>query len=152
MNVTVSFFPFIKMASSIKELSLTFNLMAIGRTSARSNYNFLLGYKYERFAASLEYAQAYSKNVSNRISAVSFSTSLDVVGPLQVLGRYDYSDIKNPAITFVPNKLDHFVLVGLNTKWFDAHFQVAATFDVNYDPSSRVETSKRFMLATQTLI
>ena len=152
VHLMASFFPFTNMDETIKDLSVTLNVMSIARVTARSGYNILVGYKYEKFATSLEYAGAYSSIATNKVSAISFGASYDVWGPFQVLGRYDYADIKNPALTFLPSNLNNVFLLGLNTKWFDNHFQVAVTYDQNYDPSTKANVSKRFMIATQTLI
>ena len=44
---------------AVKDISVTVNWKAAARTSVRSNYNLLLGYKYAGFASSLEYLATY---------------------------------------------------------------------------------------------
>ena len=151
VHLMVSLFPFMKNESSaMKDLSLTVNIMSIARTTARSSYNLLLGYKYEKFATSFEYAGAYSSIATNKVSAMSVGASYDVWGPMQVLGRYDYADIKAVTQTFYLTNINNVFLLGLNTKWFDGHFQVATTYDQDYNPSTKATANRRFMLATQT--
>lgn len=144
VRLVASFFPFKKFCDCWKDLSLTFNLKSIARTDARSNYNFLLGYKYERLSTSLEYLKTYSTVKATDIQATSFGISYDVWGPFQALGRWDYSDNKSAA-----NQYDHLFLIGMNTKWFDGKLQAAVTYDQDYDPKAKVALAKRVMVATQ---
>ena len=143
-HLVATFFPFKKFGEELKDLSLSFNLKSVFRGMARSNYNFLLGYKYDRFATSLEYLKTYSSVRTNDIQAVSFGASYDVWGPLQALARWDYSDNKAAL-----NQHDHLFLLGMNTKWFDGNLQAALTYDQDYDPSAKTNIAKRIMLATQ---
>jgi hypothetical protein len=142
--LTTSFFPFKNGSDAVKELSLTFNLKAVARTSARSNYNFLLGYKYESLATSFEFLNTYSTNRAKDITATSFGVSYDVYGPFQAIGRWDYSDNKSAVV-----KLDHLFLIGVNTKWQKGKIQAALTYDQDYDPANKKAIAKRLMLATQ---
>jgi len=143
-HLVASFFPFKKFGEGLKELSLTFNLKSIFRNTARSNYNFLLGYKYDRFATSLEYLKTYSSVRLTDIQALSFGASYDICTRLQGLARWDYSDDKSTL-----NQFDHLFLLGLNTKWFDSKLQAAVTYDQEYDPQAKTNVAKRIMLATQ---
>lgn len=143
-HLVATFFPFKNFGEGLKELSLTFNLKSIFRNTARSNYNFLLGYKYDKFATSLEYLKTYSSVRATDIQALSFGASYDVWGPIQALARWDYSDDKSAL-----NQFDHLFLVGMNTKWFDSKLQAAITYDQEYDPKAKTNVAKRIMLATQ---
>jgi len=142
--LTTSFFPFKKGSDAIKDLSLTFNLKAVARTSARSSYNFLLGYKYSSLATSVEYLNTYSTNRSKDLTATSFGISYDVYGPFQAIGRWDYSDNNSAAV-----HLDHLFLIGVNTKWQKGAIQASLTYDQDYDPAAKKAIAKRLMLATQ---
>jgi len=144
VHLVAAFFPFKKFGDGLKDLSLTFNLKSIFRSNARSNYNFLLGYKYAGFATSLEYLKTYSSNRATDIQAMSFGASYDVWGPIQALARWDYSDDKSAT-----NQFDHVFLLGMNTKWFDGKLQAALTYDQEYDPQTKTNIAKRIMLATQ---
>jgi hypothetical protein len=143
-HLVANFAPFKKFGEGLKDLSLTFNLKSVFRATARSNYNFLLGYKYEKFATSLEYLKSYSSVRATDIQAVSFGASYDVWGPIQALARWDYSDDKSAV-----DQHDHLFLLGMNTKWFDSKLQTALTYDQEYDPSAKTTIAKRIMVATQ---
>lgn len=143
-HFVATFFPFKGFGEGLKELSLTFNLKSVFRGTARSNYNFLLGYKYDKFATSLEFLKTYSSVRLTDISAVSFGASYEVWGPFQALFRWDYSDDKSAV-----NVHDHLFVLGVNTKWFDSKLQAALTYDQEYNPSSKTTVAKRIMLATQ---
>jgi hypothetical protein len=140
----INFSPFKTMGNAaLKDLSLTFNLKAYGRVNAKSYYNFLLGYKYDRFAASLEYLKTYSTDIAKFLSAVSFSTSYDIYGPFQGLFRWDYSD------TGTKRTADHLIVAGVNTKWLEGKWQVAFTFDNERNPSTSTTIANRFMISSQ---
>lgn len=143
-RLVATFLPFKNFGEGLKELSLTFNLKTIFRNTARSNYNFLLGYKYAGFAASLEYLKTYSSVRFTDIQAMSFGASYDVWGPLQAIARWDYSDDKSAAAQF-----DHLFLLGMNTKWYEGKLQAALTYDQEYDPQTKTNIAKRIMIATQ---
>lgn len=130
----------------MKDLSFTFNIKALGRTSARSYYNFLLGYKYKRFATSAEYLQTYSIDRAKFINATSFGASYDIWGPIQALVRWDYQYVANTKGIRIP---DHFLVMGINTKWFDGKLQTAFTYDTDRNPSTEATLSNRFMIAMQ---
>ena len=144
IHLVTTFMPFKSFGEGLKDLSLTFNLKSIFRATARSNYNFLLGYKYAGFATSLEYLKTYSSVRATDIQAVSLGASYDVWGPIQALARWDYSDDKSSV-----NQYDHLFLIGMNTKWFDSKLQAALTYDQEYDPQTKATVAKRIMLATQ---
>ena len=132
---------------ALKELALTFNWKAVGRTTATSNYNLLLGYKYAGFATSLEYLGTYSKgNTADK--AMSFGASYDVWANLQPMVRWDYSDNKGGSLNVV-NTYEHIFLLGVNTKWFEDKLQAAVTYDQTYCPDVKVTAAKRFMISTQ---
>lgn len=131
---------------ALKELALTFNWKAVARASERSNYNFLLGYKYAGFATSLEYLGTYSSNNDvNKIMALSFGASYDVWENLQPMVRWDYADSKDITLA----RYEHIFLVGLNTKWFEDKLQAAITYDQDYLPDTKTTAAKRFMISTQ---
>ena len=133
---------------ALKELALTINWKALNRTTERSNYNLLLGYKYAGFATSLEYVGTYSKNNdANQIKAMSFGASYDVWKNLQPLVRWDYADSKDLTVT--GTRYAHVFLLGLNTKWFEDKLQAAISYDQTYCPDTKVNASKRVMLSTQ---
>jgi hypothetical protein len=132
---------------ALKELALTFNWKAVGRTTATSNYNLLLGYKYAGFATSLEYLGTYSKgNTADK--AMSFGASYDVWANLQPMVRWDYSDNKGGSLNVV-NTYEHIFLLGVNTKWFEDKLQAAVTYDQTYCPDVKITAAKRFMISTQ---
>jgi hypothetical protein len=143
-HLVATFFPFKKFGEGLKELSLTFNLKTIFRNTARSNYNFLVGYKYAGFATSLEYLKTYSSVKANDLQALSFGASYDICNMLQAIARWDYSDDKSAK-----NQFDHLFLVGVNTKWFDSKLQTALTYDQEYNPQAKTNVAKRIMLSTQ---
>jgi len=143
-HLVATIFPFKSYDEGLKDLSLTFNLKSVFRSQARSNYNFLLGYKYDKFSTSLEYLKTYSSVRLTDIQAVSFGASYDVWGPWQALARWDYSDNKSAVSVH-----DHLFLIGVNSKWFDNKLQAALTYDQDYDPSAKRSVAKRIMLATQ---
>jgi hypothetical protein len=145
-RLNVSVFPFLKMGDALKELSLNFNLKALGRANARSWYSFLLGYKYDRLATSLEYLKSYSSNASTYVGAASFGASYDVYGPLQAIARWDYTDL---SATTGKRTHDDLYLIGANTKWFSGKLQAALTYDQDYNPSTHKAVAKRVMIATQ---
>jgi hypothetical protein len=146
--LTATFFPFKTMDEVINELSLTVNVKSVLRATERSNYNFLLGYKYAWLATSLEFLKTYSSDRLNDISALSFGLSADVYGPFQAMARWDYSD-DNALAPVTGSRYDHDFLVGINTKWFDDKLQAAVTYDQSYDPQAKTTKAKRIMLATQ---
>lgn len=141
---TTKFAPFKDLNDAVKDLTFTFNLKSIFQAKSRSSYNFLLGYKYQFLAASLEYLKTYSSVRLTDITALSFGVSADIVGPLQALARWDYSDNKSAA-----NVFDHDFLIGVNAKWFDGKLQTALTYDQEYNPQTKTNVAKRIMLATQ---
>lgn len=145
--LTATFFPFKTMDEVINELSLTVNVKSVLRANERSNYNFLLGYKYAWFATSLEFLKTYSSDRATDISALSFGASADVYGPFQAIARWDYSDAVDTTIT--GSRYDHDFLLGVNTKWFDGKLQAALTYDQSYDPQAKTTKAKRIMIATQ---
>ena len=145
--LTATFFPFKTMDEVINELSLTVNVKSVLRADQRSNYNFLLGYKYAWFATSLEFLKTYGSDRATDISALSFGASADVYGPFQAMVRWDYSDATDTTIT--GSRYDHDFLVGVNTMWFDDTLQAAITYDQSYDPQAKTTKAKRIMLAAQ---
>lgn len=146
-RLVATFFPFKNFGEALEELSLTFNLKSVFDTRQRSNYNFLLGYKYGCFATSLEYLKTYSSDKATDIQAMSFGASYDVWGPLQALARWDYSDAVDATIT--GSQYQHLFLLGVNTKWFDNALQAAVTYDQAYNPQAKTTMAKRIMVATQ---
>ena len=112
----------------------------------RSHYNFLIGHKFNGFAISAEQMNTYGKDVTKYLSATSLSLSYDLIYPVQLLGRWDYSYIANTNGGKTPN---HFFLAGINTKWFDGHFQVALTYDQEYNPITKSAIASRFLISTE---
>lgn len=147
--LTATFAPFKTFDNeALKDLALTINWKALNRTTERSNYNLLLGYKYADFATSFEYIGTYSKNNdANQIKAMSFGASYDVWKNLQPLVRWDYVDSKDLTVT--GTRYGHVFLLGLNTKWFEDKLQAAISYDQTYCPDTKVNASKRVMLSTQ---
>jgi hypothetical protein len=144
LNATL--FPFKNAGDALKELSLGFNLKSIFMSAARSHYSFLLGYKYDKFASSLEYLKSYSASAIKYVNAVSFSTSYEIASYFQPMFRWDYTDMANTAGKRSP---DHLIILGANTKWFDGKLQAALTYDQEYNPSSKATIAKRLMISTQ---
>jgi hypothetical protein len=144
LNVTL--FPFRNAGDALKELSIGLNLKSVFMSVARSHYSFLLGYKYDKFASTLEYLKSYSTSATKYVNAASFSASYEVVSYFQPLFRWDYSDMSNTTGKRTPN---NFIVLGANTKWFDGKLQAALTYDQEYNPSSKATTAKRLMIATQ---
>ncbi len=133
---------------AMKDLSVTINWKAFARTSARSSYNLLLGYKYAGFATSLEYLATYSTtNSLDQVKASSFGASYDICANLQPMIRWDYTDSKDATITGAPYQ--HLMLVGVNTKWFESKLQAAVTYDQDYRPDTKATVAKRVMISTQ---
>ena len=133
---------------AVKDFSVTVNWKAAARTSARSNYNLLLGYKYAGIASSLEYLATYSTtNSLDQIKALSFGASYDVCANLQPMVRWDYTDSKDITVAGAPYQ--HLILLGVNTKWFENKLQAAVTYDQDYSPNTKATDAKRVMISTQ---
>jgi len=144
-RVVATVYPFKNAGEEVRDLSLTMNLKSVFRAEYQSNYNFLVGYKYDKFAASVEYLGTYNNDIDvNGQKALSIGASYDVWGPLQALARWDY--VKS-NITDSPR--DHLVLLGMNTKWFDDKLQAAVTYDQTYLTVFKTTMNKRLMIATQ---
>jgi len=150
-RVVATVSPFKNAGAEFKELSLTMNVKSVFRATDTSNYNFLVGYKYDKFASSFEYLGTYNNdNGVNGKKALSFGASYEVWGPLQALVRWDYlRPVPDAVKAALITHREHLVLLGMNTKWFDDKLQAALTYDQTYDTTAKAATNKRLMIATQ---